>query len=229
MRELTGSSAPLTLLVGDSGTGKSSILAELQERSVDAVAPAPVQVKRAPGSLQVALLEGLGAAVALRAVDVGATHRIGQVLTDAANRVVDLRVKDLRSAVGRHLLSVVRARVGDEIADLLEDFATSLGGATSDALSARITAASDNDVVKQIASFSFEVAELADGNDVYLALDDTDRLDDADLSRLADLLDELSPKVKIRASFSTWHATSRARSERLLIGGAFPVLVSACD
>lgn len=218
LEHLADLTTPVTVLVGDSGTGKTAALEESQAASA-AVAPDPVQVGRAPGSLQLALLESLASAVALMAQDATATQRIGQILADAASRVTEVRLKDLRAAVGKHLLSMVRARVGDEMADLLEDFGSALTVSAEESLGSRITAASDGDVVDQIVSFAAEVKAMAGEREVHVALDDLDRLDDGDLRRLADLPGRLPFGFCIRGSFTTWHSTSRQRFEMLQMGG----------
>lgn len=222
---LAASTDPVTLLVGDSGTGKTAVLEELQAEAT-AIAPGPVQVARAPGSLQIGLLDGLAAAVSLMVDDMTAAERVGRLIVDAVDRVADSRFKDLRAAVGKHLLSLVRARVGDEMADLLAGFGSAVTVSAEESLAARITAASDGEVVDQIVSFAGEVVELAGESGVQVALDDLDRLDDGDLRRLADLADRLPPGFKIRGAFTTWHATSRQGFETLQLGGAQSVPIS---
>jgi hypothetical protein len=215
---LAASTAPVAVLVGDSGIGKTAVLEESQAETT-AIAPGPVQVAHAPGSLQIALLDSLAAAVSLMVDDMTAAERVGRLLVDAAGRVADMRFKDLRAAVGRHLLSLVRSRVGEEMADLLADLGAAVTVSAEESLAARITAASDGDVVDQIVSFADEVVKLAGERGVCVALDDLDRLDDGDLRRLADLPNRLPPGFQIRGSFTTWHATSRARFETLQLGG----------
>ena len=219
LESLAASAAPVTLLVGDSGTGKSATLEQSQATST-AVAPPPVQVGQAPGSLQVALLESLAGAVALLTSDLTTAQRIGELLRAAAGKVKEMRLKDLRGAVGNHLLSLVRSRVGDDLADLLSDCGTAISSSAGESLSTRITSASDQDVIDQIVSFATEVKEMAGDREILLALDDVDRLNDDDLRRFADLSARLPPGIRIHASFTTWHATSRERSESLQLGGA---------
>ena len=222
---LAASSAAVTLLVGDSGTGKTAVLEELQSEAT-AVAPDPVQVTRAPGSLQVALLDGLAAAVSLMVNDMTAAERAGRLLVDAAGRVADKRLENLRAAIGRHLLSLVRARVGDEMADFFADVRVGHDSHSRGVACPRITAASDGEVVDQIVSFAGEVVGLAAGRDIQVALDDLDRLDDGDLRRLADLPDRLPAGFKIRGAFTTWHSTSRQRFETLQLGGVQGLSIS---
>ena len=222
---LAASDVPVALLVGDSGTGKTAVLQELQA-SASAIAPDPVQVANAPGSLQIGLLDGLAAAISLMVDDMTAAERVGRRLVDVAGRVADTRFKDLRAAVGRHLLSLVRARVGDEMANLIENLGSAITVSAEESLAARITAASDGEVVDQIVSFAAEVVELAGERGVQLALDDLDRLDDGDLRRLADLPGRLPAGFRLRGAFTTWHATSRQRFETLQLGGVDGVLIS---
>ena len=226
LRQISASSSGVVLLVGDSGTGKSSLLRQVQLDSKDALAPMPVRVNSAPGSLQLALLEALGLAVAQLAVDESGAERVARVLTQAARRVGEGRLNDLRSAIGHQLLGIVRSKVSDEFADLVGQFADSIVVAQNESLQARISAASDRDVVNEILSLAEEVRSFGQVQVLYLGLDDVDRLGQDDLSRLADLPERLSDGVRVRASFTTSSVSSRVRADELLIRGASTVDVA---
>jgi hypothetical protein len=61
---LSASRASLTILSGDSGVGKSSILEAGQQATDDAIAPPPQTVPYSGGVLQRIMLEGLSAVCA---------------------------------------------------------------------------------------------------------------------------------------------------------------------
>ncbi|MGD9998363.1 MAG: AAA family ATPase [Acidimicrobiia bacterium] len=226
---VNGQEYGLVLLVGDSGTGKSALLAEVQERSANTVSSAPVRANHAPGSLQLALLESLGSVVAALASDEPTATRVGRRIVEAAKRVKDSRLADIRSAVGRHLLGLVKARLGEDLGMLIGEFARSISESENVSLQSRITAASDHDVIEQILSLIDEVKEMATPLDVALAIDDLDRLNDEDLQRLADIIARLPSGVSIRGSFTTWHAASRQRAELLIMNGARDVPVGGLE
>lgn len=207
---------PMTLIVGDSGTGKSVLLEFAQVHTPDAIAPPPVRVNRSPGSLQVGVLEALGAALAEITSDESSAKRVGRLIVAAAEKVKEKRLADLKATVGRHLLGIVRSHVGDELGDVIEDAADALSKSKSEMLSARITSASDSDVVDQIVDFADAVAGLDVDRHIYLALDDIDRLDNSDLRRLLDLAERLPERVRLRCTFATWDAQGRSEAEMLI-------------
>lgn len=221
----------VSVLFGDSGTGKSTLLAEAQARLGERgdIAPAAVMVSRAPGSLQRALLESLGAALVELAKDEAAITRVTRVLLDAGSRVLDMRFAELRGAVGRSLLGILRSKLGDHAADAVEDFATALTQAADESLAERMRSAGDNDVVDQLASFAAELAELADGRNVSLALDDVHQLDGSDQRRLADLCNAFDSGVQLRLAFAVWDQSGRSAVDQLVVAGAQPFEVFGLD
>jgi hypothetical protein len=214
----------VSLLLGDAGVGKSTVLAAAQQaRRDDAVVPSPIQLTNSPGGLQLALLEALGAAVADLATNETAARRAGRVLADAGRRLAEARLGGLRAAVANRLLDIVGARLGETTADLIRDFAAELRTSVDEQLAARISAASDKDVIDLIVSLSRDVEALADGKQIILALDDAHRLGEDDLRRLADLVVDLPAGTSLRASFTTWDSESRSRAEWLIAEGVGPI------
>lgn len=116
----------VVLVAGDSGVGKSELLRVSQEDSENALAPPPEALRSAPGALQRGLLDSLAAAVVEVTKDKSTAEHVGRILVAAAGRVVDIRLKDLASGVGRQLLGIVSNRVSPELAGLLSNFAQQL-------------------------------------------------------------------------------------------------------
>ncbi len=216
---LDASRSAVTLLVGDSGVGKSRVLWGAQAISAKvAVSPAPVQVRQSPGSLQLALLEALGSAVSELARDEPTLKRVGRVLADASARVRDARLHDLSGAVGRHVLGLVRSRLGETVGDLLADYAGAVSTSIDERLAAWITSASDPDVLEVFVHLASEVGSLA-ASPIILAIDDVQRLDSSDRRRLADLVQRLPEGVRIRGSFAASSASTRDQAEALEAAG----------
>jgi len=215
------------VLAGDPGVGKSLVLAAGQARAdtAGAVAPTPVAIKRSPAALQIALLDALGAAVALLARDEGLARTAASHVADAARRMAKARLDELASAAGKVLLSAVRARLGSDVAGAIEEFARDLSTSVDERLAARISAAGDGDVIEVIASFATEVAALAGDRDVLLALDNAERLDEDDVRRLADLFTLLPDRVVVRLAHATADESAQERLDDLREAGATVVVL----
>jgi hypothetical protein len=222
VEQLACSQPPGVVVAGDPGVGKSVVLAAGQARAAaaGAVAPAPVLIRRSPAALQIALLDALGAAVALMARDEGLARTAARHVADAARRMAATRLDELGSAAGKVLLGAIWARLGDEIAGAIEEFARDLGASVDERLAARISAAGDGDVIEVIAGFAAEAAALAGDRGVLLALDKAERLDDDDVRRLADLLTLLPDRVVVRVAYATADESAQERLDDLREAGA---------
>lgn len=219
----------VVLVAGDSGVGKSELLRVGQEDSENALAPPPEALRSAPGALQRGLLDALAAAVVEVTKDQSNAARVGGILVAAVGRVVDVRLKDLASGVGRQLLGIVSSRVSPELAGLLSDFAQQLVTTVDAELSARINNASDPDVVDLVCGFASEIRTLADGRDLVLALDDGDHLPESDRRYLADLASQLPDGVVVRVAFSTWNVETRDEVDDLVRLGVKSVELEGLD
>jgi hypothetical protein len=227
--DLARSPDKVTILVGDSGVGKSEVLRAAQLRDPEALCPAPFTVRNAPGALQRALLDSLASVVAELTEDEPAAQRVGRLFSETAKRIAKTRMDELAAAVGRHLLSVIRARVSAEAADVLQGVAHQLSTSVSQEFAARIADATDPDVVDVVVQFASDVVAFAGGRSLHLALDDCDRLDDSDQRRVMDFAELLPDGIALRLSFSTWDANSRARANTLVVAGARAIPLGGLD
>jgi hypothetical protein len=230
IQRLASSKKRLTLVVGDSGVGKTTVLQEaLAVGQEQRVAPSIVRVQTAPGALQRALLESLGQAVAIVTRDISIAERVGSIVEQVVQRVARAELKGLAQAVGRHLLGIVRAHAGDEVADILQSATAALSTTEADALAARITNAADNDVIQLIVQFATQLLDLTDGKGLVLTLDNVDELADDDRRRLVDLARGLPEGVQIWASFTLWNLASRDAADQLLEADAEPIELTGLD
>ena len=81
-------------------------------------------------------------------------------MADAARRMAKARLDELGSAAGKMLLGAMRAKLGSDVADAIEEFAHDLSTSVDERLAARISAAGDGDVIEIIAGFAAEAAAL---------------------------------------------------------------------
>lgn len=226
VRGLIESDTPITLLAGDSGVGKTTILGMAKAAAEgDWIVPDAIQVRWAPGSLQRALLESLAVAAAQTVTDESTAERLGNVVLQAARNVVQMELRDLAGAVGRQLLGFIRTHVSPEAADALAHAGKALATSYTDALLARITNASDGDVVDLIAGFAGEVRQAAGDRTLILTLDSLERLVDEDLRRLSDLGSTLPKGVRIWAGFAVPDAATRSTIRSLAATGVRPIEV----
>lgn len=215
-----GGAGNLTVIVGDSGTGKSALLAATQKKSLDAIAPVPVQVRRAPGSLQMALVESLAEAVAILLAEQGATERLRGVLSRAIEKLAEAGPREIRRAVGQQLLGLLRNKVSGEAAELVEATFSAVSESLSESLARRLAEGGGSDVLREFLDLLREVEVAAEGKKVVLALDDLDRLSEDDLRALADLADRMPPGISLRGSFAVTGEVGQRQATDLAIAGA---------
>jgi hypothetical protein len=213
---LARSRAPVTLLCGDSGVGKSTVLAVAQEAAADAVAPRPHTILRSGGALQFALLQALGDTVAAYVIAQGRASEIAGYIAEIADRLALEGARELAKVIGRELLAFVRGRVGDDVGKAFAAYLEELKSPIDEPLLARLTAAVDPGVAGLVLDFAGEVCARLGGQQIVLALDDGDRLNDEDVRLLADLAERLPDCLRLHVAFSTRTSAHRERVERLL-------------
>lgn len=220
LAELVGLRARATLVVGDSGIGKSRLLAAAVERlsqspgDASVVYSSPVRLTHRPGALQTALLEGLGLAVAIAESEEPTSARWQRIFKDAMAKVAENRVRDMVAGAQSFMLGVIRARLGDEAADIIADAQKQLTLSAADQLSERIVAASDPDVLAAFKALASAAARLAE-RPLVLAIDGVERLSDTDFRMLLDLIDDMPAGLQILLAHSTRDADDVQRIRQL--------------
>ena len=194
--------APVVVISGDSGVGKTRVLEEVGGR-FDGLAPASVGVGSAPAALQAGLLEALGAAAALIALDESTARRVGKLLVEGGRRLARVKANEVGVAVSRIILGVIRDRVGSNVTDVLTEYFEQVRDAATDDLASRIRQAGDPDVIHAIAGLAGDVAAAAGDRRVLLSLDDIHHLQEDDRGRLTDLGLILPPAVSVACTFTS--------------------------
>lgn len=207
--------APVLLVTGDSGVGKSDVLRCAQERSSAAIAPAPVTLDASPGNLQRAVLDALGDALAVITERRRLHAEIGRLVYDAALRLAQVRASDLAKALGAELLAYLRNKVGPEAGREIGDFVKQLKEAWDGDIGARINAACDPSIAQTIVALANELAELVHGEPLLLALDGAESMTPADRGVLRDMSGTLSPDVRLRVAFATFTGDHHAAVNEL--------------
>lgn len=232
--QLQHASTAVVLLVGDSGSGKTSVLQAAQRRSNDgAVRPDPVVCRFDDGALQSALLDGLAAAIASTGDARSAWKQLGDQLASAAIETAGALARDLAKALAKELLGAVKSRLGVDVGSGITAFWKALTTSKDDDLRRDIRSRSDADVVRLLVSLAETAANLLE-TDIVLALDEANRLSDNDRRVLASIAAQPPQRVQIVAAWSNATASGRegiallveAGSEVLDIGGLSPADVA---
>lgn len=207
--QIRQASTPVVLLVGDAGTGKTSVLQAAQHSiETGVLRSAPVVCRFDSGALQNALLDGLAAAIA-SAPDVGAAwKRLGDRLSEAAVETVTALGRDLAKALANELLAVVKARIGVDVGKSIAAMWKSLTTNRSEELRHDIRSRSDANVVRTITRLAEAAAGLLDAK-IVLAIDEANRLSPEDQRILASLAAEAPQRVQVICAWSSAVAEAR--------------------
>jgi hypothetical protein len=200
--QLVTKGAPFVLLTGDSGTGKTSVLQASQtEYAATTLAPPPTACMFDSGALQVALLDTLSAAMALSDSAESGWRKLGNRIINASREAALEMGKNLRDALVQELLNLVKTRLGQDVGKGLLSFLKGLRSDDREALRRDIRSRSDGNVVRLLVRLADEVAETLD-RDIVVALDDADRLSDADQRILASIAAQPPQRVRVLAGGS---------------------------
>lgn len=216
---LADSESPVYVVAGDVGIGKSKVIDSCRSGS-DGISSNRVTIRFVPGALQAALLEALASVLAEVAAEQADVARAGGMLVEAATRLAQTRANDMLKAVGQGVLGYLRNKVGDEAIDLVIGFGRELRGVAEDELALRIQRASDPDVIEAVVELAGEVSTLAGQREMLLRLDNGERLDQADLGRLADICTRLPTGLRICLGFQVSTVDAQRNLDLLRSAGA---------
>ena len=226
LTDLLSMSHPVVVVTGDSGTGKSSILADhqIELSRGSAIAPPPVTCAFDSGALQVAILDGLVTALVTSMADRTAWRNIQNRLDTAGKEMVAEVGKSLAKAVTQEVMAQVKARLGEHAGEGLAVFFKGLRQDTTDDLRRDLQSRSDTNVVKLLVRLCDEVA-TALKRDVILAIDECQRLTDDDQRALASLSIVPPKRARFVVAWSSAAHEARAGLTRLRDTGCGELVV----
>ena len=215
IEQLAKSRAPLTVLSGDSGVGKSEVLSRAQVMTTKSIAPRPRSLPSSGGVLQRILLDCLGDVLAEDIRRRGSAREASRFVVLAAERVVADRGQELARVLGREVLNVARSRLGPDAGAAIAEYVSSLKETVDERLAVRLDTALDRPVAELVIALAGEVLGYIQPTNVVLALDAGERLPAADVALLGDLARTLTSGIRIRIAVSTYTAEHQAIVDQL--------------
>ena len=196
-----GASGGLLVVTGDSGIGKSTVLRGVQQVLGSKKCPAVAPAFGHDGSLLGLLLGQLSEACAL-AVPIEGRKGFLHMLARVGERITSATGKEVGRVVSKQLISLVRARFGDEIVDSAERVLKDISVADGSDLTDRLTRLADGDSVRAFGEIAREVVGMT--GPLTLLVDRAERLTPSDFGLLLEcpevLPDELSLVVAHRVA-----------------------------
>jgi hypothetical protein len=214
---LARSRAPVTLLTGDSGVGKSTVLAAAQQTTQDSLAPTPRRVPHSGGALQQALLHALSDAMSAYVERRGRARELADHVVEVADRLASEGAQEPTKVVVKELLALVRGRIGDDVGKAFTDYLQQLSSTVDERLAARLTATIDPGVAGLVLDLAAEVCRFVGDQQIRLALDAGERLREEDIRLLADLSERLPERLRLHVAFST-HTDAQQQRVEFLVG-----------
>ncbi len=181
---LSSSGAPLTILSGDSGVGKSSILEAAQRATAGAIAPPPRTVPYSGGVLQRIMLEALSAVLTEDAEKRGSLSVVARELGEAVERLIDQGGQALLRVIGKELLAFVRGQLGEEAGAAIAEYAEALKHSIDEQLSVRLNNVLDREAAVMVIRLGEEVRQRLSVPRIVIALDACERLQTEDVGVL---------------------------------------------
>jgi hypothetical protein len=203
--------APIILVTGDSGIGKSTVLRMACDKRRDWITPPPIPLIGSAGALHTGVLDQLGAALALLIDDGLAVSALGERLALTGRRLAHERISVLGRVALAELVAVVRGRVGEDVGKAVAEYAGDIWPSTAETLAAKAAQSRDPLAVEVLSTFGEAAVALAGEAKLGLALDQGQRLGDDDRRLLADLGDRVPSGLHLRIAFAT-DTAARVRS-----------------
>lgn len=197
LREIVGSESPITVLVGDSGIGKTELLVHAQLATASGLAPPPIEVSSRDGSLVEAMADSLASALAEVVVD--GDH--GVQLRRVQEFVVELGKQAggfVAQVVTEAFMHQLKKHLGDRVVDLGAELTKALKNSKYETIGSRIGDIRNVGVLSELVVIAIDVRELSGCSQLSLALDRIEVLPEGDVRLLADLARILPASVVLK-------------------------------
>ena len=208
------SEAPLTVLTGLEGVGKSEVL-RCAAAQRDGWLCARQELAPTAGAVQYAVQRGLRDLVADAIDSESRLTLLCERLVGAAERQLSENLKELGKALGLELLQLVRSRLGSQFGSAIAGYVQELQKEVDSSLSARLAAAADVSIAEVLAGFSREVVDFCDPLRLAIYLDGGQDLNDEQVRLLADLANRVPPNLHLKVCFATESSENRSRVRSL--------------
>jgi hypothetical protein len=209
--ELGRAEAPLTLITGDSGVGKTRVLEAAALARAGWLNAPPRQLALSDGALQQGVVDGLAHVAAEVTAEQGRARELGERMAAAAASFASEQVQELGRAIGAELLEIVRSRLGPKFGNALADYVRHLRTQSEEALAARLAALAEESTAAALASVAGEVVAFAGGPRIALHFDAGERLSEREWRILGDLAERLPERMHVRIAVATFRAPLAAR------------------
>jgi hypothetical protein len=213
--QVVTSNAPLVLVTGDTGTGKSSVLqASVAEYPNSVMAPPVAVCLFDSGALQAALFDALATVLATAGPGEARWRELAKRFRHATREAAIEAGKALADAVIEEVVEFAKTKLGENAGKGLLKFWKALKKDTSPDLRRTLRAQSDINVVRLLVRLSDEVANVV-GRDLAITLDEGNRLSDDDQRILGSIAAVPAKRVRIVIAWSTAEVDSLPGLARL--------------
>lgn len=159
LSQIAGSKAPITLLAGDSGIGKSALLEEEPADTELTLSSVPITVGYTRAAVH-AVLSALAEVAHRLSLEVDATL-IARTWVEASKNLASKYAQDLPRVLGAAMLGFLKARIGTAGGKILDDFVSEVRKSSPVGISAAITGQLDplaSDIIADFAEALLSVA-----------------------------------------------------------------------
>lgn len=218
---VTSITSGFTLVVGDSGIGKSSFLASLNSWPGDPLLSSPIVLKSLEGSLQTALADAIGDCMSQYLNSALDPQSAWGVVKSIGARAKTVTGREIGRAVLSRALSFAESKLGKDVVDIgkkvLGD--VSKGGVLG--FDDQLAAIRVPDRAQELCDIAAEFSRAA-GRPLVLRFDNAERLAPSDHGLLAELVDAVVGQVRIVACVTTHHSPGDEIIRAVSMRGSVP-------
>lgn len=206
-REAVGSAADgFTLVVGDSGIGKSSFLSSLTSWPGDPLLSSPIVLKSLEGSLQTALADAIGDCMSQYLNDAPDVHSAWAVVKSIGARAKTITGREIGRAVLSRALTFAESKLGEDVVDIGKKVLGDVSKGGMLGFDDQLAAVRVPDRAQELCDIAAEFSQAV-GRPIVLRFDNAERLVPSDHGLLAELVDAVVGEVRIVACITPHHSS----------------------